>query len=308
MPRHCTMPVLPLVAALTALLVLPAAAAAQATNHQLIVTVTDDDGVPVDGLGVDDFDVREDDVRREVLEVASAGMDRQIALLVDTSAATTGATANLRRALTAFVDGMHGDNEITLITFGGPPHILVGSTREAEPLHEGVGRVYPLGNQPAYLVDTMAAIADGFAQRRMPRPIMVVLTGRGIDYSSRNAREVVEGVAAAGAAVYAISLPNLRSSAADANLFSADLTRRRMERDMALDRAPAASGGRHRQLLASSALPRAMEDLIAELRSQYLVTYARPPILIPPEEVSVQATAPGLTARGTLLPDHEARR
>lgn len=308
MPRYCTTFVLSLPAALAVLLVLPSASAAQATNHQLIVTVTDDDGAPVDGLDVDDFDVREDDVRREVLEVGPAGMDRQVALLVDTSAAATGATANLRRALTAFVDGMHGDNEITLVTFGGPPYILVGSTREAAPLHEGIGRVYPLGNQPAYLVDTMLAIAEGFAQRRTPRPLMVVVTGRGIDYSSRNASEVLDAVALAGAAVYTISLPNQRSFAFDRTLFSTDLTQRRLQRDMALEQSPAASGGRHRELLASSALPRAMDDLIAELRNQYLVTYARPPILIPPEEVSVEATRPGLTARGTRLPDYEARR
>jgi hypothetical protein len=40
-----------------------------------------------------------------------------------------------------------------------------------------------------------------------------------------------------------------------------------------------------------------MRQLAAELANQYVVTYARPETLIPPEKVSVTVTRPGLTVR-----------
>ena len=50
-----------------------------------------------------------------------------------------------------------------------------------------------------------------------------------------------------------------------------------------------------------------MRDLVTELRNQYLVTYARPDSLIPPEEVRVSVDRPGVTARGILLRGQETR-
>ena len=40
-----------------------------------------------------------------------------------------------------------------------------------------------------------------------------------------------------------------------------------------------------------------MKQLAAELLHQYVVTYARPDTLIPPEKIEVTVTKPGLTAR-----------
>ena len=40
-----------------------------------------------------------------------------------------------------------------------------------------------------------------------------------------------------------------------------------------------------------------MKQLAAELLNQYVVTYARPDTLIPPEKIEVTVTKPGLTAR-----------
>ena len=40
-----------------------------------------------------------------------------------------------------------------------------------------------------------------------------------------------------------------------------------------------------------------MQQLADELANQYVVTYARPEALIPPEKVAVSVTRPGLTVR-----------
>ena len=290
--RHvCTALALAFTAALTG-----AEAGAQSAERLLLVSVLDGDGTPVTGLAAADFRVREDDAAREVLRVEPAGAGRQIALLVDTSEAATRATSDFRRGLSAFVDGMQGDNRIAIVTFGGPPRILVETTGDPERLRSGIDRVFPQSGQAAYLLDAMHEVAEGFARRRAERPVLVAVTAEGLDYSYRRAREVLERIDESGAAVYTLSVGTRRAAE-----FGTVTRQRQFERDLVLARGTADSGGRHRDLLASSALEGAMRELVAELRNQYLVVYSRPDLLVPPEEVRVRVDRPGLAARGTLL-------
>jgi len=299
-----------LVFALAASLAGGTAADAQSVERRMVVSVLDDDGAPVTSLTAADFEIREDDAAREVLHVEPAGGDRQIAILVDTSEAAVRMVSDFRRGLAAFVDGMREDNRISIVSFGGPPRILVETTDSAERLESGVDRVFPQTGQAAYMLDAIYEVSQGFARRRAERPVMVVLTTEGLDYSNRRSRDVLERITDSGAALYTLSVEARRSSFGTQGAFggrpgSVDLRQQEFERDRVLARGTGESGGRHRDLLASSAVERAMRELVAELRNQYLVVYARPDLLIPPEEVRVSVDRPGLTARGTLLPQNE---
>ena len=283
-----------------------AAASAQTVERRLIVSVLDEDGAPVTGLPAAGFAVREDDAAREILRVEPAGGGRQIAVLVDTSAAAMRMVSDLRRGLSAFVDGMREGNRISIISFGGPPRILVETTGDAERLREGIERVFPRGGQAAYLLDALYEVAQGFTRRRAERPVLVALTVEGLDYSNRRSRGVLERIGESGAALHVLSVEARRGGFASQPLAfggiagGVDLRRQVFERDRVLAGA-VETGGRHRDLLASSGVEQALRDLVAELRNQYLVVYARPDRLVPPEEVRVSVGRPGLEARGTLL-------
>ena len=296
--------------ALAASLASGMAAHAQSVERRMVVSVLDDDGAPVTSLTAADFEIREDDAAREVLHVEPAGGGRQIAILVDTSEAAVRMVSDFRRGLAAFVDGMREGNRISIVSFGGPPRILVETTDSAERLEGGVDRVFPQTGQAAYMLDAIYEVSQGFARRRAERPVMVVLTTEGLDYSNRRSRDVLERLADSGAALYTLSVEARRSAFGTQGAFGGlpggvDLRQQEFERDRVLARGTGESGGRHRDLLASSAVERAMRELAAELRNQYLVVYARPDLLIPPEEVRVSVDRPGLTARGTLLPQYE---
>ena len=289
-----------------------AAAGAQSAERIMIVSVLDDDGAPVRDLEAADFDIREDDAAREVLRVGPAGAGRQIAILVDTSEAAVRAASDFRRGLSAFVDGMHGDNQISIISFGGPPRILVQTTSDAERLREGIGRVFPQSGQAAYMLDAVYEVAEGFTRRGADRPVMVVVTSEGTDYSNRRGRQVLDRIDESGAAVYTLSVEARRAAFAIGQAAGGfgggfDARQQEFERDLVLARGTADSGGSHRDLLASSAVERAMRGIVAELRNQYLVVYSRPDSLIPPEEVRVSVDRPGLTARGILLRSPDTR-
>ena len=279
----------------------PATVAAQSTERQLIVTVLDSDGAPVEGLRPTDFVVREDGSAREVLRADNAGAGRQIAVLVDTSQAAADAIVDFRDGLTEFLEAMHDGNEISLLGFGGPPRILVPSTTSLARLHEGVGDVFGFPGTAAYLLDAMSQAAEGFRRRESAPPILVALTMEGLDYSHASSRQVLQRVQESGAAVYTLVVLGRSGLTADPSLSPSVLRRLEFERNIVLERGPRDSGGERRNVLTSTAVGHALRSLATELRNQYLVTYSRPDTLIPPDDIEVAVTTAGLTARGTPL-------
>jgi hypothetical protein len=71
------------------------------------------------------------------------------------------------------------------------------------------------------------------------------------------------------------------------------------ERAMTFSMATEATGGRYDNVLAASAMPDRLKQVANELTHQYLVTYARPQMMIPPEKIVVTAKRTELIVRGT---------
>lgn len=281
----------------------PSVLKARATEQQMIVSVLDTDGAPVEGLGPADFTVREDGAAREVLQVGPVPDGRQIALLVDTSEAAVHAVVDLRKGLTAFIEAMYEGNDISLISYGGAPRILVESTNNLSRLRDGANSLFAFPGYAAYLLDAISETARGFNRREMEHPVMVVLTTEGLDYSNVDPRRVLDQLNESGAAVHTVVLLGQTDgfSAADFTTPQVELQHRRFERDLVLARGPDQSGGSRRDLLASFAIERAMIEVATELRHQYLITYSRPDALIPPEDIEVSVTGAEMTTRGTPL-------
>lgn len=296
-----TLPIAPL---LLGLAVVPPATA-QPDERQLIVSVLKDDGgAPVTGLRPEDFVVREDGAMREVLRVRQGASPRQIAILVDTSQAADAAVGDFRRGLTAFIEAMQEGNQISIIAFGGPPQILVESTSTLSALHDGVGKIFAYPASASYLLDAMSETMEGFARREAERPVMVVLTTEGLDYSHKDSTTVLRDVQEVGVAVYAIVVQDRAfGPGVAAGALGDPLARWRLERERALSQGATVSGGHRRDLLSTMNTEQAMTQLAEELKSQHVVTYVRPPALIPPERIEVEMTRPGLSARATRLED-----
>ena len=176
---------------------------AQSTEASMVVSVLDESGAPVHGLGPTDFIIEEDGNQREVLQVKPATIPMQIAVLVDTSTAAASTIRDIRNGLVALVDGLQDGNEIALVSFGGTPRILVESTGRPERLHDGIGQVFAFPDSAAYLLDALVETARGFERRAAARPVIVAITTEGVDYSNRDARQVVEALRDSGAAARA---------------------------------------------------------------------------------------------------------
>lgn len=262
---------------------------AGAREGTLYTSVVDDKGEPVSGLTADEFVVREDNARREVLRVSRAVEPIAIAILVDNSAAAETDIQNIREGLTKFVGRMREANDIALIGLADRPTILQDYTRNAELLKSAIGRVFAHPGSGMMLLDAIVDVSRGLSKREEPRAAIVAVLTDGREFSNLHYNQVLDPLKQGGAALHALTIGTFPSSMNDSL----------RNRATVLDLGPRRSGGQRETLLSSMAAPASFEKLARELSSQYKVVYGRPDSLIPPETVTVGVTRQGLTARGT---------
>ncbi|MGH9331843.1 MAG: VWA domain-containing protein [Vicinamibacterales bacterium] len=268
--------------------VLPSPASAQREERSIYASVLDQSGAPVKALAASDFIVRENGVQREILEVKRATDPLQIAVLVDTSEAITPHLNDLRIALRSFFRKVPGTHEIALYEFGERPALLADYSRDLARHEAAVGRLFARSGSGAYLLDAIVEATRGLRRREGLRPVIVVITAEGPEFSDRYHRTVLDDLRLAGATLHSFVFDEPATPLFDDAAW---------EREFTLAKGARNTGGRRENLLTSMALAGRLRDLAAELRNQYQVVYARPESLIPPDTVEVSIKPSGLTVR-----------
>jgi Ca-activated chloride channel homolog len=267
----------------------PVASQQPGRERVLYASVVDKNGEPVNGLGPDDFIVREDNARREVLRVSRASDPLAIAVLVDDSAAAEDDIKNIRDGLTKFITQMRADSDIALIGLGDRPTILQDYTRNAELLNSAVGRLFARPGSGMQFLEAVVDVSRGLRKREEPRAVMIPILTDGAEFSNLHYNQVLESLDDSGAAMHAVMIGRF------ARMGSDELR----NRASVLDIGPRQSGGQQITVLTSMAVTSSLEKLGRELSNQYKVVYGRPESLVPPERVTVGVAHQGLTARGT---------
>ena len=282
----------PGVAVITVALLSCPEASAQTRERAIYATVLDAGQQPVTEVQPSDLIVREDGVTREILRITPATEPMQIALLVDNSQAASNEMLNIRQAIAAFVREMGGENEISFITLADRPTVFKEATTSVASLEKTANSLFSLPGSGTYLLDAVADTTRGFQKREAQRPVIVGVTIEGVEFSNRLAEQVIDGLKAAGAALY-LEVLNVPGAAAS----TADEVR---QRNILFDRGTRESGGRFDQVLTAMAFKERLLDLANLLKKQVKVVYAHPTTLIPAEKTTIEARpGSGLTARGT---------
>lgn len=308
----------------------PSAQVLQAGEAQVYVAALRRDR-PVMGLGPLDFRIEEDGDRREVLRVEPATVPFNVALLVDDSMVASNNIVHVREALVSFVEALRG-HRISLIAFGDQRQTIVEYTADTALLRQAAERFTGFSETSAYLVAAVDETARELAAGRAMRPAIVVLTteGRGMqDMSIRgvglpargrstpgasrdqDAEAVADRLWSYGIVMHAVALTSLRSvgfsdfgrSNGLATITSGAGAFRwiqeNRERERMLDKGPSDSGGRLYKVSSTSGIAERLRRIATELNGQYLVTYHRPALDEPPEEIRVRVDRRRTTVRAT---------
>jgi VWFA-related protein len=259
-------------------------------ERTMFVSAVDQKGEPVEGLGPDDFIIREDGAAREVLRVSRATEPIDIAILVDDSGASEGVIPRVREGLTSFINRMSKGNQIAVVTMADRPTILSDYSSNTTRLLDTVGLLWPRTRSGSTFMDALYEVARGLERRETPRAVIVPVMTDGGDFVNRHYEQVMPEVKKAGASIHAITIGNFMSSDTD----------ELRNRGRVLAEGTRETGGQRVNLLTPMAVQQSLERLARELSSQYKVVYGRPDSLIPPEKIEVSARRPGLTMRGTL--------
>ncbi len=293
------------------------AAHAQELEQALFVSVIRS-GEPVLDLTLDEFVVEEDKQQREVLRVERAEVPMQVAILVDDSYGFARNISHVRNAITELLDTLPDGQQIALITFGDHLTTVVDYTTNKDQLRLAASQYAPFSETSAYLMNGLAQTAADLDRRGAIRPIIVLLTGEDaqtqlsrVDFGRQRSGQVISPRGGQGIG-YKVVLDVLRETkvavhtlvvrAPDMTTFApapdvSTFTRGALlqddgDRDRAslLEQLPSTTGGGREELGATSAIPKMAARIGNEISHQYLVTYARPIGLIPPETVEVKVT------------------
>ena len=270
-----------------------APAGAQPEARAVYASVLDKSDVPVTSLNAQDFVVKEDGVAREVLRVSSAEKPLHIAVLVDTSQAIRPYVNDLRQALRSFFREMQSSNEIAVYEFGDRPTRLVDFTQDPALLDEAVGRLFARSGSGAYLLDAIVEVARDFRIHERERPVIVVITTQGPEFSNRYHESVLKDLRSTDAILHALVLDRPRASL---------LSTAAHERELTLSQGTEQTGGRRDDLLTSMALKDRLSSLAAEMKTQYRIVYARPASQIAPTRLSIDVQQPRLNVHAPQVP------
>ena len=259
-----------------------------ARERTMFVSAVDEKGEPVQGLGPNDFIVREDGAAREVLRVSRATEPIDIAILVDDSTASEQLIPRVREALRPFIARMSDGNQIALIGLADRPTILANYTSNATLLEKGIGLLWPRTRAGSTLLDGVFEVSRGLQRRETPRAVIIPVITDGGDFANRQYDQVIEEVKRASVAIHAVTVGNFNSTD-DEEL---------RNRGRLLAEGTRISGGQRVNLLTPMAVQQTFGRLARELLSQYKVVYGHPESLIPPTRFDVSARRPGITMRG----------
>ena len=296
-----------------------AAVQAQVVEQSMFVSVIRR-AEPVLDLTADEFIVEEDGQAREVLRIERAEVPMQVAILVDDSYGLSQNLSHVRNGLTDLIDNLPDGQQIALIMFGNHMRTVVDYTTNKDRLRAAASQYAPFSETSTYLPNAIAETAIALDQRGAIRPIIVLVTtegahantsrinqgrqqstvisptgGQGLDYTV-----VLDVLRQRMVAVHTLVVRGFGNLGTPqfARTYGLSTATRGLviqsagDRDRAslLEQLPKVTGGSREEIGSSSAVAAMLTRMANHIGNQYLVTYARPVGLIPPEEIEVKVT------------------
>lgn len=265
--------------------------------------VTDRTGRAVTGLTAKDFTVTEGGVERAVRDVQPTTAPFNLVLLLDVSGSLEERIDFIRKAALAFLSTAGPQDRIAIVSFRDDVQLVSEFTSDRGVLTERIKDIQAGGATSLY-------DALGYSLVHVLRPLrgertgVVVLSDGDDNRSFLSFPVIVEAVYETGAIIYPLYVPSglIPSSSAPTAATTLDPTRTRFleltsraEEEGA--RLAEVSGGKYYPITRLEQLQRAYDDVAAQLRTAYTITYETGADARPDARVRVKVAREGASVR-----------
>jgi Ca-activated chloride channel family protein len=278
-------------------------ASAGAALARVQARVTDRNGRAVSGLTAKDFTVTEDGAERAVREVTPTSAPFNLVLLLDVSGSVEERIDFIRKAALNFLGTASPQDRIAIVSFRDDVQLVSDFTADRHLLSERIKDIQAGGATSLYdalgysLVDTMRPL-------RGERTGIVILSDGDDNRSFLSFASILETVYETGAIIYPLYIPSglIPAASAPAASSTLDPTRTRyLELTSRADeegrRLAEVSGGTYYPITRLEQLQRAYDDVAAQLRTAYTITYESTPEAKREARVRVRVAREGATVR-----------
>jgi len=261
--------------------------------RSVLVTVLDQDGMPIRDLKASEFLVREDNQDREVTAAEIATDPLFVVVLADTTKPPMGIaypTQDVRTSLGTFAKIVTETTgtEVALMEYGGAAVMTANFSPTNADLTKAIDRLVAGQRGSGVLFEALVDAGKALAKRTSPRRAIVATNFGWVDSSQMIPKAVADSVLKSGASVWAVTIQGAPDSSnfqiggnsAD-NMVAAN-------REIVLNNLPGMTGGLRLTGVTATGLTSMLTKVAHALTVQYEVTYAHPDG--PPAKV-VQATA-----------------
>jgi VWFA-related protein len=242
--------------------------------------VTDRGGRAVAGLTAGDFSVTEGGVARAVREVAPTSAPFNLVLLLDVSGSLEERIDFIRKAALAFLNTAGPQDRIAIVSFRDDVQLVSDFTSDRRVLGERIKDIQAGGATALY--DALGySLVSILKPLRGERTGIVVLSDGDDNRSFLTFPSIVDAIYETGAIVYPLYVPSgliPESGAGDSSAAALDPVRTRFleltsRADAEGRRLAEVSGGTYYPITRLEQLQRAYDDVAAQLRTAYTITY-----------------------------------
>ncbi len=265
-------------------------------------SVTDRNGRAIGGMRESDFTVWENGIERRVTNVAPANEPFNLVLLLDVSGSIEERMDFIRKAARDFLRTTSPQDKISIISFRDDIQVISEFSTDREMLSRKLDEIDAGGGTALY--DALGyVLSEQIKRLRGERTAIVVMSDGDDNKSFLPFPAILEALSESGALVYPLYVPSglIPEASVPKPEITIDPLRTRYltlttRADEEGRKLAAASGGIYYPIRRLEDLQRAYDDVVAQLRSAYTITYASNSVSTSPR-VRVRTNRDGASVR-----------
>jgi VWFA-related protein len=265
-------------------------------------SVTDRNGRAISGMRESDFTVWENGIERRVTNVAPANEPFNLVLLLDVSGSVEERMDFIRKAARDFLRTASPQDRISIVSFRDDIQIISDFSTDRQMLSRKLDEIDAGGGTALY--DALGyVLSEPLRRLRGERTAIVVMSDGDDNKSFLPFPAILDALSESGALVYPLYVPSglIPESSVPRPEITIDPLRTRYltlttRADDEGRKLATASGGVYYPIRRLEDLQRAYDDIVAQLRSAYTITYASNAVSVAPR-VRVRANREGASVR-----------